>query len=92
MKGALPDQNQRELFHPLLSDLTGRKHEPAALADRINWDYFEKEFSPLYSNGGQPGAPTRLMAGCLMLKQMKNIGETAGTGPEYAILLRDALF
>jgi IS5 family transposase len=50
-------------------------HEMSLLADRINWDYFEKEFSPLYSEVGQPGIPIRLMVGCLLLKQMENLGD-----------------
>ena len=75
MKGTLPDQTQRELFRPLLRDMIDPKHELALLADRIDWSYFEKEFSPLYSNVGQPGVPIRLMVGCLLLKQMENLGD-----------------
>src|SRR5215510_3994891 len=75
MKGNLPDQTQRELFRPLLRDMIDVKHELALLANRIDWEYFEKEFSPLYSNVGQPGVPIRLMVGCLMLKHLKNLGD-----------------
>jgi IS5 family transposase len=75
MKGTLPDQTQRELFRPLLGDMIDSKHELVLLSERINWDYFEKEFSPLYSNIGQPGVPIRLMVGCLLLKQLKNLGD-----------------
>jgi len=75
MKGTLPDQTQRELFHPLLRDMIDTKHELALLSDRINWDYFEKEFSPLYATVGQPSVPIRLMVGCLLLKQMENLGD-----------------
>ena len=75
MKGTLPDQNQRELFRPLLRELIDLKHELALLADQIDWDWFEKEFSPLYSNVGQLGVPIRLMVGCLLLKQMEDLGD-----------------
>ena len=75
MKGTLPDQNQRELFRPLLRNIIDPNHELALLANSINWDYFEKEFSPLYSNVGQPSVPIRLMVGCLLLKQLKNLGD-----------------
>jgi IS5 family transposase len=51
------------------------QHELALLADTIDWDYFESEFSPLYSAVGQPGVPIRLMIGCLILKQLKNLGD-----------------
>ena len=75
MKGTLPDRNQREMFRPMLCDMIDMRHELALLADRIDWDYFEKEFSPLYANAGQPGVPIRLMVGCLLLKQMENLGD-----------------
>jgi IS5 family transposase len=75
MKGTLPSQNQRELFRPMLRDMIDMKHELALLADRIEWGYFEKEFSPLYANVGQPGIPIRVMVGCLLLKQMENLGD-----------------
>jgi IS5 family transposase len=75
MKGTLPDQTQGDLFHPLLRDLVDPKHELTLLADRIDWEYFEKEFSPLYAEVGQPGVPLRLMVGCLLLKHLKNLGD-----------------
>jgi IS5 family transposase len=59
----------------MLPDIIDRKHELALLADRIDWDYFEKEFSPLYSQVGQPSIPIRVMVGCLLLKQMENLGD-----------------
>jgi len=75
MKGVLPEQSQRDLFRPLLSDMIDPKHELALLTNRIDWEYFEKEFSPLYSNVGQPGVPIRMMVGCIILKQMENLGD-----------------
>jgi IS5 family transposase len=75
MKGTLPDQTQRELFRPLLRDMIDPKHELTLLADRIDWDYFDNEFSPLYAETGQPSVPIRLMVGCLLLKQVKNLGD-----------------
>jgi IS5 family transposase len=51
------------------------QHELALLSNTIDWDYFEREFSPLYSNVGQPGVPIRLMVGCLILKHVKNLGD-----------------
>jgi IS5 family transposase len=75
MKGILPDQAQRDLFRPLLSEMIDPRHELAMLANHIDWDYFEKEFSPLYANVGQPGIPIRVMVGCLLLKHLKNLGD-----------------
>lgn len=75
MVGTLPDQSQKELFRPLLVELIDTKHELALLADRIDWKYFESEFTPLYSKVGQPAVPIRVMVGCLILKQLKNLGD-----------------
>jgi len=75
MLGKLPDKNQRELFRPLLVDLIDPHHELVLLADSIDWQYFEKEFAPLYSNVGQSSVPIRLMVGCLILKHLENLGD-----------------
>jgi IS5 family transposase len=75
MLGKLPDKNQRELFRPMLVDIIDPHHELVLLADRINWSYFEKEFSPLYSTVGQSSVPVRLMVGCLILKHLENLGD-----------------
>ena len=49
MIGKSPNQNAGEFFRPLLKDFIDMNHELALLADGIDWGYFEKEFSPLYS-------------------------------------------
>ncbi|MDR2126494.1 MAG: transposase [Prevotellaceae bacterium] len=59
----------------MLNDIINKRHELVLLADAIDWQYFEKEFSPLYSSVGQPSVPVRLMIGCLMLKHLKNLGD-----------------
>jgi len=75
MLGQLPDSNQRELFCPMLADLIDKNHELIFLADKIDWPYFEDEFSKLYSSVGQPSVPIRLMVGCLILKHLENLGD-----------------
>jgi IS5 family transposase len=67
MKGTLHAQDRRELFRLMLRDMTDPKHELMLLADRVDWDYFEKEFDHLYADVGQSGVPIRLMVGCLRL-------------------------
>lgn len=59
----------------MLTDFIDRGNELALLADNIDWDYFEREFAPLYSKNGRPAEPIRLMVGCLLLKQMYNLGD-----------------
>lgn len=66
---------QAELFRPMLEDFINKEHELVLLADKIDWSYFEKEFSPLYSENGTPSMPIQLMVGCLMLKNMYNLGD-----------------
>jgi IS5 family transposase len=75
MLGKLPDSNQRELFRPMLVDIIDPEHELVLLADRIDWQYFENEFSPLYSAVGQTSVPIRLIVGCLILKHLENLGD-----------------
>ena len=75
MKGKSPDQNQRDMFRPLLADFIDMNHELVRLADAIDWNTIENELSVFYSKVGQPAIPIRMMVGCLMLKQLYNYGD-----------------
>lgn len=75
MIGKSVNQNQKNLFSPLLKDFINTSHELVLLADKIDWNYFEIEFSQYYSNIGQPAMPLRLMVGSLMLKRIYNLGD-----------------
>lgn len=75
MIGESPDQSQRDLFNPLLTDFINMGHELVLLSKKIDWKYFEEEFSECYSNTGQPSMPIRLMVGSLMLKRIYNLGD-----------------
>ena len=68
-------KKQPELFRPMLVDFIDDKHELVLLSEKIDWDYFEKEFSPLYSKVGNPSHPIRFMVGCLLLKHLYNLGD-----------------
>jgi len=87
MLGKLP-ANQRELFRTRLEDLINPNHELALLAKTIDWQYFENEFKPYYSDKGAPGVPVRTMVGCLLLKHLYNPGDEKI--PEYWV--RDVYF
>jgi len=80
MIGKSPNQNQMNLFQPLLKEFINRNHELALLADRIDWKYFEDSFSGYYSITGQPSMPVRLMVGCLLLKRLYNLGDETLAG------------
>ncbi len=75
MIGKTPDQGQRDMFSPLLSDFIDMGHELVLLANKIDWKYFEEEFAEYYSKVGQPAMPVRLMVGSLMLKRIYNLGD-----------------
>ena len=68
-------ENQRELFRTRLEDLINPNHELALLAKKIDWQYFEDEFTPYYSEVGAPSVPIRTMVGCLILKHLYNLGD-----------------
>jgi IS5 family transposase len=75
MIGKTENQNQRDLFQPSLKDFINMGHELVLLSDKIDWSYFEKDFSIYYSNTGHPAMPIRLMVGSLMLKRIYNLSD-----------------
>jgi len=56
-------------------DFIDHEHELVLLSEKIDWNYFEKEFSPLYSKVGNTSHPIRFMMGCLLLKHLYNLGD-----------------
>ena len=73
MIGKSPNQNQLNLFKPVLKQFINPSHSLVLLAERIPWSELEKDFSPLYSNTGTPGKPIRLMIGLLLLSDVTHI-------------------
>ncbi len=75
MKGKSPNQIQENLFRPILKELINPDHELVVLAQRINWQCFEDEFSSIYLHTGQPGIPIRTIVGLMLLKRIYNSGD-----------------
>ena len=75
MKGKLPNQDQKNMFRPVLKEIINPNHELVVLAHKIDWEEFEDSFSSLYSHTGQPGVPIRTMVGLLLLKRIYNLGD-----------------
>ena len=75
MIGKTDSKKQHDLFRPMLLDFIDKTHELVLLSSKIDWTYFEKEFSVFYSTTGRPSMPIRLMVGCLMLKRIYNLGD-----------------
>ena len=69
------NNKQLNLFQPQLRDMLDSNDPLIALADAIDWSYFEKEFAKYYSNEGRPAKPIRLMVGLLLLKQLENLSD-----------------
>ena len=65
--------DQGDLFRSRLDQMLDRQHELYRLADQIDWQFFEREFGPLYSvKMGRPGVPIRLLVGLHYLKHAFN--------------------
>lgn len=75
MMKKLPRQPQLEMFKVTLVSFIHAQHELCLLANKIDWDSFEKDFEPLYGTVGRPSVPIRKMVGLLLLKQMYNLGD-----------------
>jgi len=75
MLGKSPDQNQLNLFRPILKQIINPDHELVLLAGKFPWDELENEFSSLYAGTGAPAKPVRLMTGLLVLKQLFNFSD-----------------
>lgn len=66
---------QTNLFFSF-KDTLNLNHPLVLVADMINWNFFEEQFTPLYSQThGRPGKDIRLMTGLLMLKHLRNISD-----------------
>src|SRR4030042_2646542 len=71
----LPSQPQLEMFKTVLTSFINPQHELCLLAKKIDWDFLEKEFSPLYGEVGRPSIPIRTIVGLLLLKQIYDLGD-----------------
>ena len=75
MLQSIPPNNQHSLFFSL-ADSLNQQHPLYILANNVDWQMFEQEFSPLYCSGnGAPSKPIRLMVGLLILKHLRNLSD-----------------
>jgi IS5 family transposase len=67
--------SQKSLFF-CLEDSLNQKHPLYILANKVDWQMFEREFSVLYCHdNGCPAKPIRLMVGLLILKHVRNLSD-----------------
>jgi transposase, IS5 family len=75
MRSHKPIENQFNFLGNTLNELLNPKHDLYLLSNEIDWSYFEKEFSVLYSKKGRPAHSIRLMVSLLILKSMYNLSD-----------------
>ena len=76
MRARRPNAEQQEdLCRARLDNLVVLRHPLVRVAALIDWGRFEVEFGALYTDGGRPGLPTRLMVGLHLLKHMDGLSD-----------------
>ena len=70
------DDRQKDLLLPALDQIIDMSHPLVRLAALIDWKVLDGRFSSVCQAGsGQPGLPTRLVAGPFILKHMHNLSD-----------------
>jgi transposase, IS5 family len=70
------DDRQKDLLRPALEEIIDLDHPLARLAREIDWGFLDRRFASVCTPGpGQPGLPTRLVAGLFILKHMHNLSD-----------------
>ncbi|MBB4383396.1 IS5 family transposase [Bradyrhizobium sp. SBR1B] len=72
------DDRHKDLLLPALDQIIDMGHPLVRLAALIDWTVLTERFSSVCQAGsGQPGLPTRLVAGLFILKHMHNLSDEA---------------
>src|SRR6476619_2726202 len=70
------DDRQKDLLLPALDQIIDMGHPLVRLAALIDWRFLDDRFGSVCQTGpGQPGLPTRLVAGLFILKHMHNLSD-----------------
>ena len=70
------DDRQKDLLRPALEDIIDLGHPLVQLAREIDWGFLDSRFASVCAPGaGQPGLPTRLVAGLFILKHMHDLSD-----------------
>jgi len=75
MIGKTNKHPQLNVFRTPLVNMINMDHELVLLAQQIDWEFLEKDFSVYYPEMGRPAVPVRMMVGSMLLKQMYNLGD-----------------
>ena len=72
------DDRQKDLLRPALDEIIDLGHPLARLSGEVDWGFLDRRFASVCQAGpGQPGLPTRLVAGLFILKHMHNLSDEA---------------
>ena len=72
------DDRQKDLLRPALEEIIDLGHPLARLAAQIDWGFLDRRFASVCQAGpGQPGLPTRLVAGLFILKHTHDLSDEA---------------
>src|SRR5438270_1574667 len=70
------DNRQKDLLRPALEAIIDLGHPLVRLAREIDWHFLDGRFASVCAAGaGQPGLPTRLVAGLFILKHMHDVSD-----------------
>jgi transposase, IS5 family len=70
------DNRQKDLLRPALEAIIDLGHPLVRLAREIDWGFLDGRFAAVCAAGpGQPGLPTRLVAGLLILKHLHDLSD-----------------
>jgi IS5 family transposase len=70
------DDRQKDLLRPALEEIIDLGHPLVRLAGEIDWGFLDRRFAIVCAPGpGQPGLPTRLVAGRFIVKHMHNLSD-----------------
>ncbi|WP_321531811.1 IS5 family transposase [uncultured Desulfuromonas sp.] len=66
---------QDELFQVRLETICNPANALVRLADQMDWDHLDEQFSSLFSSEGRPAIPTRMMVGLTLLQSLYSLSE-----------------
>jgi len=70
------DSGQSDLYRSRLKSIIDLGHELVKLTHVVGWNGLESDLAPYYCiDNGRPGGSVRLMAGLLLLKDMKGLSD-----------------
>jgi transposase, IS5 family len=72
------EDRQKDLLRPALDEIIDLGHPLVRLAEKIDWGFLDARLGSVCAAGpGQPGLPTRLVAGLFILKHTHNLSDEA---------------